>query len=142
MAEKTSAHLRWIDGMKFLGRSESGHGVVMDSPKDPEHAGASPMEHLLLAVAGCTAMDVVAILGKMRQNVTGLEVAVEGERAEANPKRFTSIEMVYRVRGRGLSRDKVERAVELSQSTYCSASATLRPDCAVTSRIELVEEPD
>ena len=97
------------------------------------------MELLLAAVAGCTAMDVAAILGKMREPLSGLEVEATGERAETNPKRFTSISITYRARGAGLSREKVERAVELSQSTYCSAIASLRPECAITSTVEVSE---
>lgn len=140
MSEKNSAHLQWVEGMRFVGRSASGHGVVLDSPKEPGHAGASPMEHLLLAVAGCTAMDVVAILTRMREPLTGLQVTVEGERAPGNPKRFVAMELVYTVRGRGLNPEKVQRAVDLSHSTYCSASASLHPECEVKSRIQLVEE--
>lgn len=140
MAEKHSVYLRWAEEMRFLGRSESGHEVVLDSPRRSDHAGASPVEHLLLAVAGCTAMDVVSILGKMREPLAGLEVTVEGERADTHPKRFTSLEIVFKVRGQGLDHEKVQRAVELSHSTYCAVSASLREDCSVTYRIEYVDE--
>ncbi len=139
MAGTTSAKLSWVTGLRFEARPDSGHAITIDSPSRPGHAGPSPMELLLAGVAGCTAMDVVAILEKMREPLAGLEVEVAGERAETNPKRFTSLSLTYRLKGRGLSREKAERAVELSHSTYCSALATLRPDCAVTSAIEISE---
>lgn len=139
MSEVTRATLSWHDGLAFVARTGSGHGVLLDSPSRSEHLGPSPMEFLLAGVAGCTAMDVVAILKKMRVDVRFLEVVVEGRRADSNPKYFKEIELVYRVGGVGLEADKVERAVALSHSTYCSASASLRPDCRITHRIEIVE---
>lgn len=140
MGEQTRGELRWMESMRFSGRSGSGHEIVLDSPAHPGHAGPSPMEHLLLGVAGCTAMDVVAILQKMREPLTDLEVAVVGDRASTNPKYFTAVEITYRVRGRGLNPEKVHRAVDLSHSTYCSASASLRKDCVITSRVELLAD--
>jgi len=135
----TMARLSWVSGLRFEARSESGHTVTMDSQARPGHAGPSPMELMVAAVAGCTAMDVVSILEKMRQPVAGFEVEVTGERADGNPKRLTAIGITYRLRGVGLAREKVERAVELSHSTYCSALASLRPDCVVTSAVEIIE---
>jgi putative redox protein len=142
MAETTHARLRWHRGMSFVAQSGSGHGLVLDSVGKPGHLGPSPMELFLIGVGGCTAIDVVSILRKMREDVEDVEVEVVGQRAESHPKYFTAITMIYRVKGRGLSREKVERAVELSHSTYCSASASLRPDCRVTARIELEESQD
>ncbi len=140
MADTVQARLEWIEGLRFVAHAGSGHGVVLDSPSRAGQLGCGPMEMVLMGVAGCTAMDVVSILEKMRQPLAGLEVALDGSRAESHPKRFTALEFVYTLRGRGLSREKAERAVELSHSTYCSALASLRPDCAVTTRIEIVEE--
>jgi putative redox protein len=139
MPETVNATLTWIDGMRFVGRADSGHGVLFDVKSRPDHLGATPMEMFLMSIAGCTAMDVVAILAKMRQPVEHLEVAITGERAETNPKYYTALELTYRLRGHGLDHEKVARAVDLSHSTYCSASASLRPDCKVTSRIEIAE---
>ena len=140
MAERTGAKLVWQSGMKFEARSASGHTLTVDSPGRPGHSGAGPMELLLVAVAGCTAMDVVAILEKMRQPLAGLEVEIAGDRAAANPKYYTAITLTYRLRGKGLDRSKAERAVELSHSTYCSALTSLRPDCAVTAAIEISDD--
>jgi len=137
MGEPTRAVLDWDGGLRFRARSGSGHEVVLDSTSRPGHVGVSPMELMLVGVAGCTAMDVVAILEKMRLPPTALSVEVTGERADTNPKRFTAIELHYRVRGSGLTLDKVERAVSLSLSTYCSAVASLHPDCRVTTAIHL-----
>lgn len=140
MAEPVEAKLTWIEGMRFVARADSGHGVLMDSKGRPEHLAATPMELLLISLAGCTAMDVVAILEKMRQPLSDLEVRVRGDRTDTQPKRYTSIEIHYIAHGKGLAREKVERAVSLSHSTYCSVGATLRPDCPITSTIEIVEE--
>jgi putative redox protein len=140
MPEQTRAMLSWNSGLQFTARTGSGHQVVLDSPASSERAGGGPMELLLVAVAGCTAMDVVSILGRMRQPLTALRVEITGERAEKHPKYLTAISIVYHVRGKGLTREKVEHAVELSHSTYCSASASLRLDCPVTTTIEISED--
>jgi putative redox protein len=137
MADHTSATLTWQGSHRFEARSGSGHAVVTESVGRAGHQAASPMELLLVAVAGCTAIDVVSILEKMREPLAALSVEIIGKRAEEHPRYFTAIEIVYRLQGAGLSREKAERAVQLSHSTYCSAVASLRPDCAITSRIEL-----
>jgi putative redox protein len=140
MPEQTHATLTWESGLRFQAHSKSGHVVPMDSPSRPGHTAAGPMELMLIAIAGCTATDVVAILEKMRQPLAGLEVEITGDRAEQCPKRLTAVSMTYRVHGKGLSREKVERAVELSHSTLCSAIASLRPDCPVTTTVEISED--
>ncbi len=137
MAEQTSAALTWQGGHRFEARSGSGHAVITESVAKTGHRSASPMELLLVAVAGCTAIDVVSILEKMREPLAALQVEIAGSRAEKHPRYFTAIELTYRLRGVGLNREKIERAVELSHTTYCSAVASLRPDCAITSRIEI-----
>lgn len=139
MAEQTSATLTWLGEHRFTARSGSGHTLTTESVARAGHQAASPMELMLAAIAGCTAIDVVAILEKMREPLAALSVEIVGTRAESHPKYFTAIELTYRARGAGLSRERVERAVSLSQTQYCSAVASLRPDCAVTSRIEITE---
>lgn len=139
LAEQTHAKLAWQSGLRFSAEPGSGHALTVDSVVRPGHAGPGPMELVLMGIAGCTAMDVVAILERMRQPLAGLDVEIVGERAENHPKRFTAISIAYRVRGHGLAREKVERAVELSHSTYCSAVASLRADCKVTASIEITE---
>lgn len=139
MAEEVRARLAWEAGLRFAAHSGSGHTVTVDAPGRPGHAGPGPIELLLIGLAGCTGMDVVAILEKMREPITGLEIEARGERSDQNPKRVTAVALTYRLRGRGVSREKVERAVQLSHSTYCAVLASLRPDCKVTSAIEIAE---
>lgn len=139
MSEVTGATLSWVKDRAFIARLASGHAVLLDSPAHPEHLGPSPMELMLAGIAGCTAIDVVAILKKMRVSLSGLEVDIRAQRADGNPKYFREIDIVYRVRGEGMRREQVERAVELSHSTYCSATASLRPDCRIVSHIEILE---
>ena len=136
MAEQTRVELSWHEGMRFVARTQSGHGLIVESPGSEGHLGAGPMELVLIGLAGCTGIDVVSILQKMREPLEGLDVEVTGDRAADHPKYYTALEFVYRIRGR-VARDKAERAVELSHATYCSALASIRPDCRVTSRIEI-----
>jgi len=138
MPDETRASLSWQSGMRFVARSLSGHEVTLDSVSRPGHLGPSPMELLLIGVAGCTAMDVVAILGKMGERLSGLDVAITGHRAETNPKRYTAMHIAYRLKGEALAPEKAQHAVELSISTYCGALASLRPECRVTSSVEVV----
>ena len=118
------AKITWIDGRAFLGESGSGHGVVMDGAPEAggRNIGVRPMEMLLLGLGGCTAFDVVMILEKAREKVTGCVVDMDAERASEEPKVFTRVKMIYTVRGRGLKPAAVERAVKLSAEKYCSAS--------------------
>lgn len=128
------ATLRWEGGMRFQGTAESGGPITLDAR--PEHGGTgrgpSPMETVLLALAGCTGMDVVSILGKMRAPLEGLEIRVSGDRADEHPRVFTKIRVEYVLRGHDLRPDQAGRAVELSQEKYCSVSAMLRKTAELT----------
>lgn len=114
-------------GMKFVGSSDSGFEVVMDA--DPgvggDDAGFRPMELLLVGLCGCTAMDVISILRKKRQDVAGLEVKAHAERSADHPKVFTAITLEYVVRGTAVDPAAVERAIQLSAEKYCPAQAML-----------------
>ena len=129
-----NATLRWEGGMRFGGIAESGGTLTLDAR--PEHGGTgqgpSPMETLLLALAGCTGMDVVSVLGKMRAPFTGLEIRVSGDRRDEHPRIFTHIRLEYIFRGTELTPEQVSRAVELSQTKYCSVSAMLRAAAELT----------
>jgi putative redox protein len=118
------AKVTWINGRAFLGESGSGHAVVMDGAPEAggRNIGVRPMEMMLLGLGGCTAFDVVMILEKSRENVTGCEVEMEAERATEDPKVFTHVKMIYTFKGKGLKPASVERAVKLSAEKYCSAS--------------------
>ncbi len=134
MSDKKHAEVVWTGGMQFLATADSGHGIVLDgAPEDGgRNTGTRPMELVLEALAGCTAMDVIFILRRKRQQVTDLRVAVTGERASSHPKVYEKIHIVYSVEGRQLSRKAVEDAVALSQEKYCSVSAMLQPQAEIT----------
>ncbi len=134
--------VRWSgEGMSFLAETGSGHLVAMDGA--PEAGGRNlaprPMEMLLAGTGGCTAFDVVMILKKGRHAVSGCEVSLAADRAEREPKVFTRIHFHFRVSGKGLSRDAVARAIELSKDKYCSASIMLAKTAAITHDFEIVE---
>jgi putative redox protein len=130
-----------LDGeMGFRAKTGSGHEVLMDAAPDVGGAdgGARPMELLLAGLAGCTGMDVISILRKMRQDVVDYEVTVVGERAEEHPHVYTRIVVEHIVSGRGLIEANVARAVELSATRYCAASATLEKAAKVEHRYKIV----
>jgi len=137
------AKITWVSGMQFVGEGgASKHGVVMDASAEVggRGTGVRPMELLLVALGGCTAMDVISILRKMRQKVTGLEINLKGEEATEWPKRYKTIHLEYVVRGRGLDPQAVARSIELSDTKYCSVSASLRPGVQITNSYRIVEE--
>lgn len=136
------ARIKLVEGMTFVGESGSGHAVVMDGAPaiGGRDLGPRPMEMLLLGLGGCSAIDVVHILRKGRENVADCVVEIEAERAPTDPKVFTRIHMAFRVSGEGLSRTKVERAVSLSAEKYCSASIMLGKAATITHSVELVGE--
>ena len=135
------ARIKWIDGVSFVAETESGHAVVVDGAPDAggRNLGPRPMEMVLAGTAACTAFDVVWILKKARERVTDCVVDAEAERAGADPKVFTRIHLVYRVSGKGLKREQVERAVKLSKEKYCSATIMLAKTAEVSYEI-VVEE--
>jgi putative redox protein len=134
--------VRWTSGMTFLAETASNHVVAMDGA--PEGGGRNlaprPMEMVLLGTGGCTAYDVVVILKKSGQPITGCEVKLTSERAETDPKVFTRIHMHFVVRGRGLKRNLVEHAIRLSHDKYCSASIMLGKTAEISTGFEIVEE--
>lgn len=137
------ARVRWTQGMQLVGTSGTGHGVVLDTPVEAGggNTGPTPMELLLMAHAGCTAMDVVSILkDKMRKPMTGLEVRVAGQRAERPPKVYTRVELTYLVRGALLEAKDVERAIQLSIDTYCSVSVMMSKTASLAVRYQILDE--
>ncbi len=118
---------KWIDGLRFVSWGDSNHAIVMDGPPDKStDTGPRPMELLLMALVGCTGMDVIYILNKMRIHPDNFEVTVEAERAEDHPRVYRKLHLLYKISGKNIPRDKVEEAVRLSQEKYCSVAATLR----------------
>ena len=138
------AKVTFCGGMRFVGQADSGHAVVMDTGEanGGGDSAVRPNELLLIGLAGCTGMDVVSILRKKRQEVSGLEMVVRGELAAEPPKRFVRIAVEYRVRGRCLDPAAVARAVELSENAYCSVGLTLRAPVTMTSTITVLPEQD
>ena len=134
--------VRWAGtGMSFVAETGSNHLVAMDGAPDGggRNLAPRPMEMVLLGTGGCTAYDVVVILKKSGQDVTGCEVKLTAERATTDPKVFTRIHMHWTVRGRGLKRNIVENAVRLTHEKYCSATAMLQKTAEVTRDFEIVE---
>ena len=136
--------VRWTggEGMTFLAETSSNHVVAMDGAPDGggRNLAPRPMEMVLVGTGGCTAYDVVVILRKSGQAVTGCEVKVTSERAATDPKVFTKIHMHFVVRGRGLKRNVVEHAIRLSHEKYCSASIMLGKTAEITKDFEIVAE--
>lgn len=131
--------VKWVGDNTFLGFSQTNHWAVMDTPHESADGAPTPMEYLLMALGGCTGVDVRSILTKMRQEFTALEVEVHGDRAEEHPKVYTAIHVKFTVRGRGLDREKVEKAVALSHDKYCSVGAMLSKACPITTEVDLQE---
>jgi putative redox protein len=134
--------VRWTgQGMTFVAETGSNHVVAMDGA--PEGGGRNlaprPMEMVLLGTGGCSAYDVVVILKKSGQDVTGCEVKLDAERAESDPKVFTRIHMHFVVRGHALKRNLVEHAIRLSHEKYCSATSMLAKTAEMTKDFEIVE---
>jgi putative redox protein len=126
------------DGLRFRATNDAGRSLLLDS--GPDAVAPSPVDALLAALGGCSGMDVIAILRKMRQVVTAYELELVGTRREEHPRAFTAIEVVHRFTGRGLSAAAIEEAIRLSDTKYCSVHATLVPGVAVTSRWEIREQ--
>jgi putative redox protein len=132
--------VNWIDGMLMVGKSHSGHSITMDGPPEigGNNLGVRPMEMLLLGVAGCTMIDVVTTLKKMRQDLTNCETKLSAERADKHPKVFTDIHIQFIVKGQDLDPKKVEKAITLSAEKYCSASIMLGKTASITHDFEIV----
>lgn len=132
---------QWLDGLCFVATTEQGHSVVMEgSAKEGEaKRGPSPMEMLLMGVAGCSSIDVVMIAEKQRQDVVDCQATVTAKRAETTPKVFTEIHIHFKVLGRSLQESAIGKAVALSAEKYCSASIMLGKAATVTHSFELVE---
>ncbi len=132
-------HLTWKEGFQFEARTPSGHLFLLDSAQGMG-SGPTPMELVLVALGGCTGMDVISILQKQRQPVTGLEVVVQAERADEHPRVYTGYEVTYIIHGKGVDPRAAERAVRLSEEKYCSVGAMLGKAAPIRLSIRLVDE--
>ena len=133
--------VNWVDGMLMVGKSHSGHSITMDGPIEigGENLGVRPMEMLLLGVAGCTMIDVVTTLQKMRQDLSHCETKISAKRANEHPKVFTDIHIHFIVKGKDLDSKKVDKAISLSAEKYCSASIMLGKTANITHDFEVTE---
>ena len=133
--------VNWVDGLLMVGKSDSGHTITMDGPPESggENLGVRPMEMLLLGVAGCTMIDVVTTLKKMRQDLSHCETKINAERATDHPKVFTDIHIQFIVKGKDLDSKKVDKAITLSAEKYCSASIMLGETATIAHDFEIIE---
>jgi putative redox protein len=122
----------------WVGISPSGHAQVLDTDQE-RSSGPTPMELLLIALGGCTAVDVVSILRKKREPVTNYRVEVSGERRDDYPRSFKSMKVHHVVTGHGVSAETVAKAIELSETKYCSVAATLKPTAEIVTSYEIIE---
>jgi len=131
----------WKGGMAFTGSSDSGYLIPLDARKKAggHEMGFQPLQLFAIGLVGCTGMDVISILNKKRQEVTEFEVSAQIERAEEHPKVFTKIVIEYKVTGKDLDQQSVERAVELSETRYCPAQAMLEKAAEISHKIIILE---
>ena len=136
------ARIKHTGGMQFVASSDSGHAVVMDADQDVggENTGSRPMELLLMGLGGCSGMDIISILKKKKQKVSGLESIVKGTMADDYPHRYTEITIEYIVRGKEISEEAVKRSVELSMDKYCSVKATLEGSTRISFSYKILED--
>lgn len=138
-----NSKVRLVENMQFVATADSGHAVVMDGPPNVggNNTGSKPSELLLMAFGGCSGMDVISILRKKKQDVTGLEMNVNGDTAEDHPKSFEKMHIEYIVTGRNISEDAVKRAIDLSLGKYCLVGSTLGKSAEITHSYKIVQEP-
>ncbi len=139
---KKKMTLEWKGNFRFEAKNASGLAVNFDAPKKygGDETAPSPMETLLACLAGCTSFDVVNILKKKRQSISGYWVEIEGERRDEPPEVYTKIQIKYKIKGKNVSRDAVERAIQLSNDKYCSVGAMLKKTAEITTSFEIIQE--
>lgn len=141
MVDPTSVSVRWVDGFTFIASNQKGYSVLMDAPVEEGDIpfSMSPAQTLLASLGGCTGIDVVSIMKKMRQKVTGLRVEVTGDRTPGYPKYFKEIHVRYVVQGKGIDKAALERAISLSHEKYCTVSNTVSGKAKLDWSYEIVE---
>ncbi|MEW6109802.1 MAG: OsmC family protein [Nitrospirota bacterium] len=136
------AKIKYTDGMQFVGEADSGHAIIMDGDHEVggSDTGLRPMELLLIGIGGCSGMDVVSILKKKRVDVRGVEINVDGKKADEHPKKFTDIDIEFTVKGRNIPEEAVKKAVLLSMDKYCSVKASLEGTAKINYSYKIIEE--
>jgi len=142
LANKKKIVLTWKGKLRFEAKNEKGLSVNFDAPAKygGEDTAPTPMETVLASLAGCTSFDVVTILKKKRQNITGYSVEAEAERTDEPPEVFTKIHIKYIVKGKNISKEAVEKAIQLSYDKYCSVGAMLKKAAEITTSYEIIQE--
>ena len=133
-----TATVKWIEVKQFIGIDSTNHSVVLSTPK--EGIGIKPSDLLLIAVASCSAVDVVEILEKKRMTLTHLEISSSGEQDQDPPWTFRKIHMHYKIGGKNLTEKAVAQAIQLSEEKYCSVAATIRGTAEIVTDFEILEE--
>ncbi len=136
----SKAHIQWVSKGQFIGTDSSKHSVVMSTQNEENGVGMKPSDMLLVALGGCTSIDIVNILHKKRQRLTGLEIEITGSQDPDPPWAFRNIHIMYTLRGRGLSEKAVADAIKLSEDKYCSVKATLDKTVEICTEYRIVEE--
>jgi len=133
--------LKWAGDVAFVARSGSGHKVVIDGPPEGggRDLGPRPMEMILMGLGACTSYDIVTILKKARQDITGIQVELDGKRADTIPSVFIDIHIRFLITGHGVSAEQVEKAIHLSAEKYCSASIMLGKTAKITHSFQITE---
>jgi len=136
------AKVTLLDNMQFTGTASSGHTLIMDAEDESggHNKGFRPMELLLVGFGGCSGMDMISILRKKRQQVSGLEINVQGEKSDTAPKIYKKVHIEYVIKGKGVGKEAVERAINLSLEKYCSVGATLARTGTITHTYKIIEE--
>lgn len=136
------AKITYVNGLQFVGEADSGHAIVMDGTPEAggKNTGLRPMELLLVGIGGCSGMDVVSILKKKKQNISGFEINVNGEKADNYPKKFTGIDIEFVIKGKNISDEAVKKAVQISMEKYCSVKAALEGSAEIRYAYKIIEE--
>ena len=135
-----STTVRWVTGQQFVGMDENKHAVVLSGENDPN--GMRPSQMLLIALSACTAVDVVDILTKKRQPPSSLEIVTTGEHDPEPPWAYRKINLFFRIGGKGLTENSVQKAIKLSEEKYCSVAATVRGVAKITTEFEILPEEE
>ncbi|MBN8544873.1 MAG: OsmC family protein [Ignavibacteria bacterium] len=139
---QVKAYVKQINGISFVGKTDSNHWITMDGPEDfgGSNAGIRPKELMLLALAGCTGSDVVSILQKKRIDVRSFEINITAEMSDDHPKVYTSMNIDYIFKGKGIKESDVERAIELSQTKYCGVTKMYEKAMTITHSFQIHNE--
>jgi putative redox protein len=137
-----TATVSYVQGLQFVGSASSGHAIVMDA--DTEVGGNNtaprPMELLLIGIGGCAGMDIVSILKKKKQDITGMEITIKGGQIDTYPKKYSDIALEFIVRGKEISEEAVKRSIELSMNKYCSVKASLEGSAKVSFTYKIIQD--